>query len=240
MPLFGAVIMQSGFCDDMQDAWHAGQSEELFVPMSINCKARGKAFVACFSDSDVAYILSLGGDTLACCNHWAQPRSHCHVASQSEVNARVPPKSFWPWGVCSGDSFDSSNEMRSIGHMPVTLSLGDGARGELELLTCAYQASSMFLARTEFHIGVLSVCALGCGEALKDGGSGICCHADEVPCILVSWLNVAFTVRIRLWRSCHLIKKGRSRRLLLRAKCGKGLHSNASLLRALFSSTLSP
>ncbi len=104
--------------------------------------------------------------------------------------------------------------------MPVTLSRGDGARGELELLTCAYQPSSMFLARTGFHIGVLSVCALGCGEALKDGGSGICRHADEVPCIFVSWLNVAFMVRIRLWRSCHLFKKGRSRRFLLRVKCG--------------------
>ena len=170
IPLFGAVIMQSGFCDDIKDAWRAGQSEDVVVPISRNCNARGKAFVACFSAPDVGYILSLGGDTLACCNHWARPCSHCHVASQSEGNAWIPPQKFWPWGVFSRESIDPSNKMRSIGHMPVTLSRGVGARGELELLTCAYQPSSMFLARTGFNIGVLSMCALGCGEALKDGG----------------------------------------------------------------------
>ena len=85
--------------------------------------------------------------------------------------------------------------------MPVMLSCGDGAQGEPQLLACACQLSSLFLARVGCKIGLLLTCALGCGEALKDGGSQNCAHADEVPCAFASWLNHWYMVRVSLWRA---------------------------------------
>ncbi len=70
VPLFVAVIMQSGFCDDIQDAWRAGQSKVLFNPLALDCRVRGVTLVACFSAPDVANISSLAGDILAYCSHW--------------------------------------------------------------------------------------------------------------------------------------------------------------------------
>ena len=87
--------------------------------------------------------------------------------------------------------------------MPVILSRGDGVQGEPELLVCTCQASFVLLAWARCHVEALLMCALGCGEALKDGGSRICAHADEVPCVFASWLSDRFYLRIRLWRSCH-------------------------------------
>jgi hypothetical protein len=87
--------------------------------------------------------------------------------------------------------------------VPVILSRGDGVQGEPELLACTCQASFVLLAWARCHVEALLMCALGCGEALKDGGSRICAHADEVPCIFASWLSDRFYLRVRLWRSCH-------------------------------------
>ncbi len=64
------------------------------------------------------------------------------------------------------------------------------------------------------------ICALGCGQALKDSGSGIRVHADEVPFIFVSWLSLAFVLRVRLWRTCHPRRQNTTgQAAILRVRC---------------------
>ncbi len=64
------------------------------------------------------------------------------------------------------------------------------------------------------------ICALGCGQALKDCGSGIRVHADEVPCIFVSWLSLPFVLRVRLWMTCHQLRRNTSgQAAMLRVRC---------------------
>jgi len=89
----------------------------------------------------------------------------------------------------------------SIRHVPVMLSRGDGAQGEPQLLACAYQFSSLLLAMAGCKVRVLLICALGCGETLKDTGSQNYIHAGEVPCVFASWLNRWYMVRVSLWRA---------------------------------------
>ncbi len=162
VPLFTAVIMQSGFCDDIQDAWRASQSEELFEPIVEKCHGRGMVVFACPSASGVEDILSLGGDILAYCSHWVRSFPHYCVPPQAKdatakeyITCRAcalhPPNSFWPWGVFSESEVmlhhdGLGSRGRSIGHVPVMLSRGDGAQGELELLACVCQQSVGFLA----------------------------------------------------------------------------------------------
>ena len=76
VPLFVAVITQPGFCDDIGAAWLARQSDVLLEPIRRDCRGQGEAFLACFSAPEVADILDLGGDILACCSFWAQPFSN--------------------------------------------------------------------------------------------------------------------------------------------------------------------
>ncbi len=239
--------MQSGFCGDVKAAWCASQSEELFEPIRKYCSGRGKAFPACFSASTVADILGLGGDIFVYCSHWMRPLSHC-CALLSQERSSVPfpqvkvatakeykqtcracvlgrHNVFWPWGVfCRIDAKLENNVValrgRTLGHMPVMLTRGDGAQGELEFLACACQQSFVFLAWFGCHVEVLLICALGCGVALKDGGSGISVHADEVPCICTSWLSSAFIWRVKFWRTCHrLLKTWPKRATMLIARC---------------------
>jgi hypothetical protein len=75
-PLFAAVIMQLGFCDDLKAAWCASQSEGLFEPMSRYCTRGGKTVLACLNASDVVLLLNVGGDVLAYCSHWVRPFSY--------------------------------------------------------------------------------------------------------------------------------------------------------------------
>ncbi len=109
-PLFAAAIMQSGFCGDIQDAWRASQSDELFEPVRRDCRGSGGAFVACFSAPSVADIVSLAGDILAYRSHWARPFFHYRAAPQATVAAvnvnRIcgvcalgSHNNFWPWEV---------------------------------------------------------------------------------------------------------------------------------------------
>ncbi len=147
------------------------------------------------------------------------------VATTYEESQLARPNSFWPWGVFSRSRPDLSlGVSRSIGHMPVTLSCGDGVQDEPELLACACLPSLRFLAHAGFRVDALSMCALGCGEALKDCGSGIFAHANEVPCIFASWLSDTFVARIRRWRTCRNHRRKRFARssirsLIRRARC---------------------
>merc|ERR1711865_796793 len=105
----------------------------------------------------------------------------------------------------------------SIGHMPVMLSRGDGAQGEPQLLACAYQFSSLLLARAGCKVGLLLICALGCGETLKDTGSENYIHASEIPYVFASWLNRWYMVRVSLWRAYRRILPVHV--AMLRARC---------------------
>jgi len=213
-----------------------------------HCRGRGDVFVACPSARETADILNLGGDALAYYSHWTRPWSH--TAHQTNITTKMKyrtcgvcalatPNSFWPWGVFSPSDKDTRFDyhvegLRSIGRMvaaassiilihsrmPVTLSRGDGARSEPDLLACTCQPSSMFLTDKQFNVEVLRICALGCGEASKDGGFEVFLHADEGPCILASWFSLAFILRVRLWRVCHqLAQLQRQLSAMLRARC---------------------
>ncbi len=192
------------------------------------CRGRGKNPLACFNVSDVADILSVGGDILAYCSLWAQPFYHsCATPQPKAVTGEKlgPSSSFWPWVVFSSNDVMLDRHLRGSrstisGHVPVMLSRGDGAQGEPELLACTRQPSFVLLAWARLHVEAVRMCTLGCGQALKDGGSGICIHADEVPCIFASWLSDRFFLRVRLWRSCHKdVKTDIKHDVILRARC---------------------
>ncbi len=145
---------------------------------------------------------------LTYCSHWTRTFYHRCVTPPPRAWRTTeklgPSNLFWPWAVFSRsdcifsrsdfmlDHHMSGSQSTRIGRVPVMLNRGEGVQGEPELLACTCQASSVLLAQARYRVEAVLMCALGCGEALKDGGSGICMHADEVPCVFASWLSRCF------------------------------------------------
>ena len=93
--------------------------------------------------------------------HCCAPPQAKEATAKEYITCRAcalrPPNSFWPWGVFSEsggmpDYDDLGSRGKNLGHVPVMLSRGDGARGELELLACVCQRSLGFLASGECHV----------------------------------------------------------------------------------------
>ncbi len=99
-----------------------------------------------------------GSNTLACSEHHGarpHPLPEIDIASKIHNVRRTcvlrSTSTFWPWGVFCWAAFAlERNKLRmhgeTSGRTPVMLSRGDAAQGELELLACACQSSSVFLA----------------------------------------------------------------------------------------------
>ncbi len=118
----------------------------------------------------------------------------------------LPNELFWPWGICSkrgsGRVNKSHNQLThgDIDSLYVRLSLGDGVHGEAIGTTCACGASLTSLAWMQCRLQLFMLCAIGCGETSRDGGSGVFAHGGEVPHVFRLWFHHAFLVKLAISR----------------------------------------
>ncbi len=113
---------------------------------------------------------------------------------------------FWPWGICSkSDSgrLQSHKELTrgDVGDsLYVRLSLGDGVHGEATGTTCACATSLTLMEGMQCHTQLFMLCAIGCGQTLKDSGSGVFTHGGEVPYVFGLWFHQSFLVKLAMSR----------------------------------------
>ncbi len=155
-------------------------------------------------------------------DRWSQVDAWWHVAERSRALEPVQllcksPKSgacktaspkevlFWPWGICSKPDKSRTKLHTPLSHgdadrLHVALSQGDGVHGENVGTTCACATSLHLMALTGCQTQLLILCAIGCGETLKDTGSGVFCHGGELPHVFGLWFCQQFLVKLAMSR----------------------------------------
>ncbi len=122
----------------------------------------------------------------------------CRARSPNEVL-------LWPWGI-----FTKIGVGRVRSDMPLTdkgtdtlhatLSRGDGVYGEAIGTTCAFSTSLILMAQVGCYTHAVVICAIGCGETLRDGGSGVFAHGGEVPHVFGLWFHQKFLIKLAMSR----------------------------------------